>query len=125
MHRVLLVDDDPSVSTLYRLELEDDGFEVRTAANFTDATRIAKLWKPQCAIIDIKLGQESGPGLLRQLLELQPSMRTILLSAYPGYQDDFNTWLADAFVTKMSDTTELRQAVRQLLAGQVRTLGTQ
>ncbi|NCP03084.1 MAG: response regulator, partial [Deltaproteobacteria bacterium] len=40
----------------------------------------------------------------------------ILCSAYDSYKDDFSSWLADAYVVKSSDLTELKDQVARLLA---------
>jgi DNA-binding NtrC family response regulator len=61
------------------------------------------------------LGAESGLDLLRHLLELRRSLTTILVSAYPGYRDDFTAWLADAFLNKSPDLEELKSKIHELL----------
>src|SRR5437867_4430133 len=99
MYRVLIVDDEPRIRTLYRLELEDAGFEVRTAADGTNAMCLLQQWEPELAVLDIKLGAETGLDLLRRMVEARRSLVTILMSGYPGYKDDFASWLADAFLT--------------------------
>ena len=118
MHRVLIVDDEPHVRSLYRLELEDAGFEVKTASDSEQAISLAQQWEPDLALLDIKLGEENGLDLLRLLVEARRSMRTILISGYPGYKDDFTSWLADAFLTKSGDTSELMRKVQDLLETQ-------
>ena len=116
MYRILVVDDDPGIRSLYRLELEDAGHEVRTAAGGSDALLLACRWAPDLAVLDIKLGEENGLDLLRRLCDLQPRLLTLLVSGYPGYRDDFTSWLADAFLTKSVDPSQLVRTVQDLLA---------
>jgi len=42
-------------------------------------------------------------------------MPVILHTAYARYQNDFMTWLADAFVVKSSDLSVLKKTVEELL----------
>ena len=116
MQRILVVDDEPDICELYRRELSDMGFAVSTASNSERATQVVEDWNPDLVILDVKLGHENGLDLLRRLVERHRHLSTILLSAYPGYKDDFASWLADAFVTKSGDTSELLEKVQELLA---------
>lgn len=120
MQRILVVDDEPAVCALYRRELEDEGFEVATAGDSDSAMHLVQSWDPQLVVLDVRLGAENGLDLLRRVNELRRDLPTILLSAYAGYKDDFASWLADAFVIKSSDTSELKQAVADLLGAGVR-----
>lgn len=115
MYRILIVDDEPDIRELYRLELEDAGFEVETAANSTQAMSLVQHWSPDLVALDIKLGEENGLDLLRQIVDAR-AVPTILMSGYPGYKDNFTSWLADAFLTKSGDTTEFREKIVELLA---------
>ena len=119
MHRILLVEDDPRVRKLYQLELEEAGCAVRATADVSEARRLTEVWHPDCVVMDIQLGEDNGLSLLRRLLERRPGMRAVLLSAYPGYQDDFASWLADAFVLKSSDPAELIQKIEDLLGARM------
>ena len=42
------------------------------------------------------------------MMEIQPSLSVILNSGYSTYKDDFSSWLADAYLVKSGDTTELK-----------------
>ena len=68
------------------------------------------------AVLDVRLGRESGLDLLRHVLEVRRTLATILVSANPGYRDDFAAWLADAFLDKTHDPLPLTVKVGELLA---------
>lgn len=116
MKRILIVDDEPAIRQLYGHEFEDDGYAVRTAGSAAAAMRLARDWYPDVVLLDVRLGKESGLDLLRRLRAQHPQLRIVLVTAYCGYRDDFVAWLADAFVTKSGDLTELKQVVAQFLA---------
>jgi len=43
-------------------------------------------------------------------------MPVILCTAFSCYKDDFSTWLADGYVVKSSDLTELKEEIKRVLA---------
>jgi DNA-binding response OmpR family regulator len=116
MFKILVVDGEPETREAYRAGLAAAGYTVETASDSAGALRLVQDWEPDLAVLDVKLGRESGLDLLRHALELRRSLATILVSAYPGYRDDFTTWLADAFIDKSRDADVLTSKVRELLA---------
>jgi DNA-binding NtrC family response regulator len=115
MARVLIVDDEVNIRKLYKNELEDEGYEVLTAASGAEALTILRNSAPDLVILDIKLEQENGLDFLRHMMEIHPSLSVILNSGYSTYKDDFSSWLADAYLVKSGDTTELKTKVREVL----------
>ena len=121
MPKILLVDDEENVRKLYQLELEDEGHDVAVAASGLEALQHVEASALDLVILDIKLQCESGLDVLRRIKEIQPHLCVILNSGYSTYRDDFSSWLADAYLVKSSDTTELLSTVRGLL--EPRTVG--
>ena len=115
MPKILVVDDEVNVRRLYEKDLQDEGHEVVTAGNGAEALRVIAAQAPELVILDIKLGAENGLDLLRRMKELQPSIAVILNSGYSTYRDDFSSWLADAYLVKCSNTSELSATVREVL----------
>jgi DNA-binding NtrC family response regulator len=112
---VLFVDDEEGLLELYRTSFTRLGYEVATASS-VEAGR-ARLQDGGIALVvlDIRLGEASGLALLRELKAAQPKLPVILSTAYARYQDDFSSWLADAYVVKSSDLGELKLAVKRCL----------
>lgn len=121
MPKILLVDDEKNVRKLYQLELEDEGHDVVVATSGHDALRHVESSSLDLVILDIKLERESGLDVLRRIKEKEPSLSVILNSGYTTYRDDFSSWLADAYLVKSSDTSELLETIRGILAA--RTVG--
>jgi len=65
MKRILIAEDDPFTSEVYRNGLEWAGFTVSTAANIADATRLLLEDRPDALLLDLLLGEENGLELLR------------------------------------------------------------
>lgn len=89
--------------------VEGWGYEVETAANIAEA--VAKLEQQgfDLALLDIKLKNESGIDLLQKIVKERHDMPVILCSAFSCYKDDFSAWLADSYVVKSGDLTELKE----------------
>ncbi len=116
MKRLLIVDDEANIRLLYADELKDEGYEVVTAANVAEALQKIQEGTFDLAVLDIKLKNESGIELLQQLVKERHDMPTILCSAFSCYKDDFSAWLADGYVVKSGDLTELKQEIVRVLA---------
>jgi DNA-binding response OmpR family regulator len=65
--RVLLVDDDPSLRMLCRVNLELEGFEVSEAANIAEAESAVAAARPDVVLLDVHLGGEESTPLLERL----------------------------------------------------------
>jgi len=66
--KVLVVDDDPSVSELLNRLLEGDGYKVLTAKNGNEGLTIARREKPEAITLDVVMpGEMDGWGVLKEL----------------------------------------------------------
>jgi len=79
---LLLVEDDAVFAGVLSRALQRRGFEVVVAANATDALQHARGVRPRHAVVDLKLGEDSGLALIPALLAEVPSMRVLLLTGY-------------------------------------------
>lgn len=116
MAHLLLVDDERDLRTLYAEELGDEGHEVKTAASRAEALELLDHFSFDLLILDIQLDKESGLDLLQQLAGQKLDLPVILCSSFGCYRDDFTSWLADSYVVKSSDSSDLIREVRQVLS---------
>ena len=116
MSRLLVVDDEANIRVLYADELADEGYEVVTASSIAEATEKLQVGAFDLAILDIKLKNENGIELLQRLVKERHEMPVILCSAFSCYKDDFSAWLADGYVVKSGDLTELKHEIARVLA---------
>lgn len=115
MPRILVIDDEPGLRMLYAAELEDEGYEVVSAGNCGEAAATLESQQIDLVVLDIQIKQESGLEMLQEIVKERSDLPVILCTAYNCYKDDFSSWLADAYIVKSSDLTELKNEIRRLL----------
>ncbi len=79
--KVLLVDDDRLVLATMSSGLEQAGYAVQACASADEARRVLGLERPDIAILDVRMPEQSGLELARHLLE-HHSVPFIFLTAY-------------------------------------------
>ena len=80
--RILLVDDDAVFNQVLGRALSTRGFEVRGAHNGKEALALCAEFKPRYIVLDLKLGTESGLGLIPSFNREVPDARILLLTGY-------------------------------------------
>ncbi|MDP2960460.1 MAG: response regulator [candidate division Zixibacteria bacterium] len=115
MYKILLVEDEPHLLELYREELQDDGYEVLTTMDGEEAVLKTKKELPDLVILDIKIKKLHGLEVLKKIKEFNKDLPVILNSAYETFKSDFSSWIADAYLIKSSNLSELKEKVRDLL----------
>jgi len=66
-HSILVVEDDPSLRLLARVNLELEGFVVREAASLAEARAALVEERPDVVFLDVHLGREQSDELLDEL----------------------------------------------------------
>ena len=78
---VLIVDDDPDMTSIFSLGLQDEGFEVYT---FNDSLEVLSHFRPNfydLMLIDINMPKMNGIDLSKQLLELDLNVKICFITA--------------------------------------------
>jgi DNA-binding NtrC family response regulator len=113
---ILIVDDDEDSRLLCERELKFEGYATRSLSSGKEALEYL-LENPdvKLMVLDIKMTPLTGIQVLEELRSKKIGIPVILYSDYPLYKSDFKTWLADAFLVKSSDLTELKKTVGEFL----------
>ena len=77
---VLVVDDEPSLRLLCRVNLELDGHVVHEAGTLTEARALIEQVPLDVVLLDVHVGSEDGLELLDEIEELEPRVRVVLFS---------------------------------------------
>jgi two-component system response regulator RegA len=78
----LIVDDDPTLAGMLERVLQRRGFSSRAASNSAQALQLTKDFLFSKAIVDLKLGKDSGLILIRELISIQPNVAIVMLTGY-------------------------------------------
>jgi CheY-like chemotaxis protein len=117
--RVLVVDDDPQVLKLLRLNFELEGYDVVSATNGEEALELVRGDSPDVVVCDVMMPGIDGLEVVRRL-RAHPDTVTLplVVVSAKAQRADVSEGLrlgADAYVTKPFDPIELLQVVADLL----------
>ena len=115
--RILVVDDETSISDLISTSLRFVGFEVRTAATGSQALAVAEEFKPHAIILDVMLPDQDGFEVCRQIRNEGVNVGVLFLTAKDGMEDKVAglTIGGDDYMTKPFSLEELVARLRALL----------
>ena len=114
--RVLIVDDEPSITDAVATALRYEGFETSEVATGLEAVRAAEEFGPDLVILDIMLPDLDGLSVARKLRALPERVPVIFLSARDATQDKIaGLSLADDYVAKPFSLGELVARVHAVL----------
>ncbi|VAW68180.1 Dna binding response regulator PrrA (RegA) [hydrothermal vent metagenome] len=105
----LLVDDDETFCMVLNNAIERRGFSIVSATNLTDAIKCAAQYQPVHAIVDLRIGDESGLDLVKKLVALNPDIRIIMLTGYASIATAVQAIKLGAkhYLTKPADADEI------------------
>ncbi len=99
--RILIVDDEPDITTSLKIGLERKGFEVDA---FNDPRKALAEFKPKhyaMIFLDIRMPQMNGFELYRQLRTKDADVSIAFLTAFDVYQNEFQKMFPDMKVDKL------------------------
>ncbi len=118
--RILVIDDEPDVLLLCRVNLEFEGHEVLEATDGEQGVEIALREHPDLIVLDVMLPQRDGFSVLEHLKGQSETqdLPVIMLTAKAQEDDQVRGWLGGAaeYVTKPFSPVALTEAVRSVLA---------
>jgi two-component system OmpR family response regulator len=117
--RILVVDDERSITDLLSMALRYEGMEVRAAASGQEALRAVTEFRPHLLVLDVMLPDFDGYEVLRRLSGLtdQPRLPVLFLTARDALDDKLRgfTLGGDDYMTKPFSVEELIVRVRAIL----------
>jgi DNA-binding response OmpR family regulator len=115
--RVLIVDDEPDILLLQRLNLEGAGFDVVMAADGQRALERIDSDEPDAVVLDVMMPVLDGWGVLERLQDRDGAPPVIVVSAKTASADIVHALRLGAldYLPKPFDSDELVHAVSRLL----------
>lgn len=120
-NKILLVEDDPSISKLYQTKFDQENFNVVTAENGKKGLDLAISEKPDIILLDISLPILNGFEVLKKLRKNNDLKKTpiIILTNYGEMENITEGFLRGAteFMVKVEHTPEeVVDTVREVLS---------
>ncbi|MFW6253845.1 MAG: response regulator transcription factor [Chitinivibrionales bacterium] len=120
-HRILIVDDDPSIRKLLKISLLSEGYEAVTAENGAKALQYLDQHHADLVILDIMMPHMDGWEVCKSIRDMHPDrqVKILILTALDTPRDKLigkDLLHANEYVTKPFDTDELLEMIRNMLA---------
>lgn len=119
--KILIADDEPLNSYLFKEILRGLGYEILTASNGEEALRCIQKHIPDLVLLDIMMPTMTGLEILKKMSELQlmQEIHFIMVSAYNNQQVKRQAYRlgAEHFINKPVRREKLIRVVEDCLAG--------
>ena len=114
---LLVVDDDQNLIELIALKLKAEGYEVTTAGTGQEAVQAAKAAIFDLCIVDLRLSDQDGISVMRELHSINPGMRVIILTGYGTVESAVQAMQEGAYsyLSKPFNTQELLLQISRAL----------
>lgn len=115
--KILIVDDDRVGETLIRLSLQQQGFEVASAADGLQAFEEIRRSRPDLVVLDVQMPKMSGFEFMNELKTIPggSAIAVIMLTANENMQDMFFAEGVKGYFIKPVDPRKLGDKIRACL----------
>src|SRR5574343_612553 len=79
---LLLVDDDVTYCSVLKPALEKRNFQVTVANDVATAMKLAEQTEPEYAVIDLRIGFDSGLEMVKKLISLDDNTQIVMLTGF-------------------------------------------
>lgn len=116
----MLADDEPHILQFLELGLINEGYEVRTAENGSEALDLAREFRPHVAVLDVMMPEMNGFEVCQSLKETEDNIAVIMLTAKDDVDDRVKGLKigADDYVVKPFSFNELLARIEARLRNQ-------
>ncbi len=111
-NRLLIIEDDEAFSTALKNALEKKGFTVFSSSTLDNAIETANNYTPDFALVDLRLGNDSGLQIIPTLKELNSKIKIVVLTGYASIATAVEAIKLGAiqYLTKPASSDEIYQA---------------
>lgn len=118
--RILIVEDEEAINNMYKMKLEQEGYEVYNAFNAKDGLELAESKSPALVLLDIMMPEVSGTEMLDKLRSKQwgANIRVIVLTNLGESEAplDLKYLNVDRYIVKSDYTpSQVAAVVREVL----------
>ena len=118
MAKILIVEDERSIRQALRFELEDQGYEVGDAADYSEALSAIRAFDYDLVISDIYLNNGDAVQLIRNVYEDKKDVPFIGMTAFPSSElaQKAKLILKDRFFEKPFLASAIKDKVDEVLS---------
>jgi len=116
--RILFVDDEPSIRLTLPSVLEENGYEVSTAASVPEALSEISSSSFDVLLSDLNITEEGdGFRVVSAMRQSQPNCVTVILTGYPGFETAIEgiRQQVDDYLVKPADVDALLETLEKKL----------
>lgn len=116
-YRILIIDDDTSFRRVLEYNLQEEGYEVRTAADGESGLRLFQEKRPALVITDLKMPGMGGFELLKAVKNVSPETLVIVITAFGAVENAVEAMKLGAYdyITKPFNRDALKLTVAKAL----------
>lgn len=121
--RILVVDDDELIRSMFKETLEEEGHTVVTVSTSAEGLERVKQWDFDIVFLDLKMPDIDGAEFLKQLRGIKPRLSVTIITGYPGSEMMERALKQGPFgvMDKPFDASDISAAVNSFLhAGRAR-----
>jgi len=113
--KLIIVDDDQTFCSVLKQALEKRDYDVVAATNIADAVETAKQHQPDYAVVDLRIGHESGLELVNQLIQMNADIHIVMLTGFSSVATAVEAIKLGAtyYLTKPADVDEIIAALEK------------
>ena len=113
--KIMIVDDDPNIVTYLKDFFGDNGYDICSAEDGSEAMAVVKKEKPDLITLDLEMPEEWGPRFYRKLMkeEEYKKIPVIVISGLTGGK--YAIQKAVASIAKPFDRDELLKIVKDTI----------
>ncbi|MGR9088503.1 MAG: response regulator transcription factor [Gammaproteobacteria bacterium] len=113
--RLLLVDDDETYCRVLKTAIEKRNYEVLVANDVKSGIALAEQFVPEYAVIDLRIGHESGLELVKKLISLDANTACVMLTGFASIATAVEAIKLGAvhYLTKPANADEILSALHK------------
>ena len=113
--RLLLVDDDETFCSVLKNALEKRNYEVIVANDVETGIQLAEQNEPEYAVIDLRIGLQSGLELVKKLISLDSNTQIVMLTGFASIATAVEAIKLGAihYLTKPANADEIVRALKK------------
>jgi len=117
--KLLLVDDEPDILEIVSYNLQNEGYQIFTAANGIEAIKMAKKTNPHLILLDVMMPEMDGIEACEKIREIK-GLEDVIIAFFTARGEDYSQVAgfdagADDYITKPVKPKVLVSKVKSLL----------